>query len=111
MNPTTDPRDLLVRATNTFGDRVATVDVTDLDAPTPCADWTVRDLIDHVVTEDLWTPPLLAGETTAQIGDRFAGDQVGGTPAAAWRSAADAVRDAAAPADVLTAEVRRRAAP
>ena len=47
------------------------------DAPTPCAGWDVRALVRHVVEEELWAPPLLAGATIADVGDRFAGDQVG----------------------------------
>ncbi len=31
------------------------------DAPTPCREWSVRDLVNHVVGEDRWTVPLLGG--------------------------------------------------
>ena len=29
-------------------------------------EWNVRDLVNHVVSEDLWAPPLLAGSTIAE---------------------------------------------
>ena len=45
--------------------------------PTPCADWDVRTLVNHVVGEDLWTGPLMRGETMEEVGDRFDGDQLG----------------------------------
>ena len=62
-------------------------------AATPDQDWNVRDLVNHVVGEDLWAPPLLAGSTIAQVGDRFGGDVLGADPVAAWASAsAGAVR-------------------
>ncbi|WP_028925987.1 TIGR03086 family metal-binding protein [Pseudonocardia acaciae] len=64
------------------------------DAPTPCDEWSVRDLVGHLVGEQLWVPSLLAGRTIAEVGDRFDGDQLGDDPAAAWRSAADAARRA-----------------
>ena len=38
---------------------------------TPCREWSVRDLVGHLVYEQLWAPELLAGCTTAQVGDRF----------------------------------------
>src|SRR6201984_3284897 len=63
--------------------------------PTPDEDWTVRDLVNHVVGEDLWAPPLLAGSTIAEVGDRFDGDVLGADPLAAWIAAsAGAVRAA-----------------
>ncbi len=42
-----------------FGRRLAAV--TAWDAPTPASEWSVRDLVHHVVEEQQWVPPLLAG--------------------------------------------------
>ncbi len=65
-------------------------------AATPDEDWTVRDLVNHLAGEDLWAPPLLAGSTIAEVGDRFEGDVLGAEPKAAWAAAsATAVRAAA----------------
>jgi uncharacterized protein (TIGR03086 family) len=63
---------------------------------TPCADWDVTQLAAHVLDEQLWIPPLLDGETIAEVGDRFAGDQLGADPIASWRSAATRAGDAMA---------------
>jgi uncharacterized protein (TIGR03086 family) len=60
------------------------------DLPTPCSDWTVRDLVNHVAGEDLWTPPLVAGGTIEEVGDQFDGDVLGDDPIASAQSAADA---------------------
>lgn len=59
-------------------------------APTPDTDWDVRALVNHVLGENLWAPPLLEGKTIAEVGDRFDGDQLGDDPAAAWAEAAAA---------------------
>ena len=59
-------------------------------AATPDEGWTVRDLVNHLVSEDLWAPPLLAGSTIAEIGDRFDGDVLGAGPRAAWAAASAA---------------------
>jgi uncharacterized protein (TIGR03086 family) len=62
-------------------------------AATPDEDWSVRDLVNHVAGEDLWAPPLLAGSTIAEVGDRFDGDVLGADPGSAWAAAsARAVR-------------------
>jgi uncharacterized protein (TIGR03086 family) len=64
------------------------------DAPTPCTDWSVRDLVNHVTSEHLWAPHLLRGETLSQVGARYDGDVLGDDPAGAWRSAAEPSREA-----------------
>ncbi len=43
--------------------------------------------MNHVLDEQLWIPPLVSGETIAQVGDRFAGDQLGDDAQQAWRAA------------------------
>ncbi|HEY8719912.1 TIGR03086 family metal-binding protein [Pengzhenrongella sp.] len=57
------------------------------DAPTPCADWSVRDLVNHLTAEQLWVPELLAGRTIADVGDKFEGDVLGEDAVATWRQA------------------------
>jgi len=60
------------RALADFDRLVRAVPADRWDSPTPCAEWSVRDLVEHLVTEQLWVPPLLAGQTIAEVGDRFA---------------------------------------
>jgi len=64
--------------------------------PTPCTDWSVHDLVNHVVGEDRWTVPLLAGATIAEVGSRYDGDILGADPVGtAVGAAEEAVRAAA----------------
>lgn len=85
-----DITDLHRRASARFGDHVRAVRPDQWDAPTPCSEWTVRDLVNHLVYENLWTVPLLAGSTIEEVGDQFEGDEVGDDPAAAYESASEA---------------------
>lgn len=82
-----DEPSAFTRAAGHFGDLVAQVPDDRWGASTPCTDWDVRALVRHVLEELLWIPPLFAGETVEQVGDRFAGDILGDDPAAAWSAA------------------------
>ena len=88
----------LKAAAEGFERRLGAVASEQWDAPTPCADWSVRELVNHVTAELLWMPPLFAGKTIAEVGDRFDGDVLGADPLATWRSAA-ADAEAAASAE------------
>jgi uncharacterized protein (TIGR03086 family) len=57
--------------------------------PTPCTDWNVRTLVNHVVGEDRWTKPLVDGKTIADVGDAFDGDLLGLDPKGSAVAAAD----------------------
>jgi uncharacterized protein (TIGR03086 family) len=83
------------RAVAEFDARVRQVGDHQWQAATPDQGWVVRDLVNHVVGEDLWAPLLLAGSTIAEVGGRFDGDVLGADPKAAWAAAsAQAVRAA-----------------
>jgi uncharacterized protein (TIGR03086 family) len=84
---TADVVDLFERAVDQFGRLVGQVG-NRWQAPTPDADWDVRALVNHVLSENLWVPPLLDGMTVGQVGGRFDGDQLGDDPVAAWDEAA-----------------------
>ncbi len=79
-----------------FGARVRSVGDAQWDAPTPNSDWDVRALVNHLVNEARWAPPLFDGATMAEVGDRFDGDLLGDDPQAAWAEAAEGAVAAAA---------------
>jgi uncharacterized protein (TIGR03086 family) len=60
--------------------------------PTPCTDWTVRQLVNHVVGGNRLTTRVLRGKPLPpleQLGRRGNDDQLGDDPAAAFRVSAD----------------------
>jgi uncharacterized protein (TIGR03086 family) len=81
---------LFTRSIERFVDRVSQVDTGQWSTPTPCTEWDVRTLVNHIAYEQLWAPHLVAGETVAQVGDRYEGDVLGSEPLATLRSAAEA---------------------
>ncbi|MER7760428.1 TIGR03086 family metal-binding protein [Streptomyces sp. NPDC097619] len=90
-----------------FGGLVHAVPEDRWGAPTPCTEWTVRDLVNHVTGENLWVAPLVTdGRTIPEVGDSLAGDLLGEDPAAAWDGAAAAAHRAFAAPGALARTVR-----
>ncbi|HEX6337250.1 MAG TPA: TIGR03086 family metal-binding protein [Jiangellaceae bacterium] len=89
-----DPVALYVRAADVFDAHVHEVRPDQWGNATPCTEWNVRQLVNHVTVEDLWVPPLLAGRTIADVGTAYDGDQLGDDPADAWSRALAAARRA-----------------
>jgi len=79
-----DQAELHRRAVEEFGARVRAVADDQWELATPCADWNVRQLVNHLVYENRWTVPLMAGGTIAEVGDRYEGDLLGDRPERAW---------------------------
>jgi uncharacterized protein (TIGR03086 family) len=75
-----DVVDVHLRTVKEWQRRVGAVDGSQWDHPTPCAEWTVRELVNHVVGEDRWTKPLLDGRTIAEVGSSLDGDLLGRAP-------------------------------
>src|SRR6266536_1247834 len=78
---------ILRRANEEFGGRVSQIRDEHWGADTPDAEWNVRDLVSPVLSENLWAPPLCAGSTLSEVGDRFDGDVLGPDPQGARRAA------------------------
>ncbi|GAA1111346.1 TIGR03086 family metal-binding protein [Kribbella jejuensis] len=88
------------RTVTNFAELVSGVASDQWSAPTPCSDWDVRALVNHVVGEERWVVPLMEGKTIAEVGDALDGDLLGDDPAGAASSAArEATAAASSPID------------
>jgi len=86
------------RAAEDFGRLVHSIRDDQWHLPTPCSEWDVRDLVQHLVNEEAWVPPLAEGRTIAEVGDALDGDLLGDDPKRAWdRASAAAVAAFLAP--------------
>ena len=81
---------LLRRAGSEFERRLADVTPDQLSRPTPCAEWTVRDLISHVVGESIMSVRLLHGADAEEAMVGLDGDILGDDASAAFATAASA---------------------
>jgi uncharacterized protein (TIGR03086 family) len=85
--PSRTSQELIPQAAEAFSRTVHQVPADAWDNGTPCTDWSVRDVVNHLTGEHLWVPPLLAGKTLEDVGDAFDGDVLGDDPVAAWEQA------------------------
>jgi len=83
--------DLYVRAMNATRARIDAVRSDQWNAATPCTEWNVKQVTNHLIGENLWAVELLQGKTIAEVGNRLDGDLAGDNPAGAY---ADSVRSA-----------------
>ncbi|MGZ4188517.1 MAG: TIGR03086 family metal-binding protein [Actinomycetota bacterium] len=91
-----DLRALFDKASKRYEEAVHQIREDQWHLPTPCTEWDVRALMQHLVNEQLWLPPLLEGKTIAEVGDAFDGDNLGDDPVKAWDEAGGAARAAVA---------------
>jgi uncharacterized protein (TIGR03086 family) len=99
--------ELFQRAQASFTDRVDAVEPGQWDDES-LPGWTVADLVAHLVNEQLWVPPLLAGEPYDLIEGRFPDgteDLLGDDPFTGWETAADGALSAFAEDDALVRTV------
>jgi uncharacterized protein (TIGR03086 family) len=76
------------RALRTTGAVVDGIAARQLELPTPCDGWSVRELLNHVVSGNYWAADLAEGKSIADVGDRLDGDTLGDDHAAAYRASA-----------------------
>ena len=69
---------------------VARMGTPDWDAPTPCTDWNVRELLNHVVAGNWWAAQLASGATIADVGTELDGDHLGDDPLGSYDRSATA---------------------
>ena len=68
------------RVSDGFVQLVEQVTASQWSAATPCAEWDVRALVNHVAGEYLWVPELMAGKTVADVGGSLDGNLLGDDP-------------------------------
>jgi uncharacterized protein (TIGR03086 family) len=96
-----DELDMFLTAQRAFTDRVHAVGEDQWQLATPCRDWTVADLVGHLIEEHRWAAPLLHGQDLESAGKIVAGSRklpvdggVGANLAEEWDEAAVESSDA-----------------
>lgn len=58
--------------------------------PTPCSEWDVKQVANHIIGENLWAAELFQGKTIGEVGGRLDGDLSGDDPARAYAASVEA---------------------
>jgi len=70
------------------------VDEKHFDVPTPCDDWNMKALCNHLLYELAWVSDLVEGKTIAEVGDKYDGDLIKNDLKSNWDLAAERARQA-----------------
>lgn len=108
---TETPAQLFVRAMETGQRYVNAVQPDQWSWQSPCTEWSVRDVVNHIVYETLWVAELFAGKTLEEVGNRFDGDLVGDDPAGAYNRAVALARPAVEAPGAMEATVHLSSGP
>ena len=81
---------LHTRALAWTGGVVTAMGEPDWSASTPCAEWDLRTLVNHVIAGNWWAAELAAGCTIAEVGDRLDGDVIHDHAAESYQASAAA---------------------
>lgn len=79
------------------GEVVRQVRPEQLTDETPDDEWSVRDLLNHIMYEISWVPDMVSSRTIAEVGDAYEGDLLAASNddiMAAWELAADRAESA-----------------
>src|SRR4029079_19024362 len=60
----------------------------DWTRPTPCADWDVRALLNHLVAGNWWASRLASGATIDEVGTDYDGDVLSPSPLGEYHESA-----------------------
>jgi uncharacterized protein (TIGR03086 family) len=69
---------------------------------TPCTDWNVKDVVNHIADENIWMVALFNGRTIAEVGNEFEGNLVGDDPAGVYERTANDVKAILAEPDAMS---------
>jgi uncharacterized protein (TIGR03086 family) len=91
-----DPADSYSRALDATSRFVAGIGNIDWAAPMPCSEWTVRELLNHVLYGTVWIEDIFAGKTVEDVGAKYDGDLIGDDALASYDAAVDSAKAAIA---------------
>ena len=86
--PTTG--DLYIRAMGSTRVYVDGVRPDQWHGPTPCSEWDVKQVVNHIIGENLWAAELFQGKTIGEVGSRLDGDLARSDPGRAYAASVEA---------------------
>lgn len=96
-----DLKELHKKAGKSTGQFIAGIKKDQRKRTSNCSDWSVEELVNHIVEENLWVPKILEGKTVEEVGNRFEGDMLKNNPLRAWKESFAAAHSALEQLDSL----------
>ena len=82
-----DPAASYAKALDSTRNFIAGMGDVNMNAPTPCSEWNVRELLHHVLYGTVWIEDVFEGKTVEEVGNKYDGDLIGDNPLAAYDDA------------------------
>ena len=82
--------DLYIEVMGIAAQHIAAVTPDQWSNDTPCGEWNVRDVTNHLIYENLWAAELFTGKTIDEVGDRLEGDLTGNDPSVQFAKSVEA---------------------
>lgn len=101
-----DLRAIHARVAQRFANLVAQIKPEQWQSPTPCRDWDVRALVDHVIRWNALIPDFLDGKSISEMDAPFERDVLGSEPAVHARQSVQAAIEAFAAPGAMDRTVR-----
>ena len=95
-----DVRKLYLYALGEATKIVERVEPEQMELPTPDAEWTVHDLLQHMTYELAWTADIVEGKTVAEVGDKYEGELLNGDLIDVWKHCAAIAQSAVEGCDI-----------
>jgi uncharacterized protein (TIGR03086 family) len=95
-----DAKELFAKSVQCATDCIRQIRTEQFENATPCTEWNLRTLLNHLIYEISWVPDIVSGKTVAEVGSRYDGDLIGTDLLASWNRAADAALVAIKRADL-----------
>jgi len=89
-----DPKLLFTTCVDQSSEVIRIVKSSQFGWDTPDTEWTVKDLINHMLYELSWASDILNGKTIAEVGKKYDGDLVGDSLQKNWSAAEIRAKDA-----------------
>jgi len=78
-------KQLFLYALETASEVISRVEPDTMELPTPDSEWSVHDLLQHIVYELAWTSDIVAGKTIQAVGDTYENELRGTDPVESWK--------------------------
>ena len=95
-----EPKAYFIKSLQHIDNIIVQIKDSDWHNVTPCTEWNLHDLVNHMVVEVAWIPDLIDSKTISEVGNKYDGDLLEKDPLLAWSRYAKKARTAVEKVDL-----------